>query len=157
MATIIVNGCFDLLHEGHIRFLQRAKFIGVSKKAPFQDGTRRHRLIAALNSDASARALKQTKWGDKYPIDDLITRMSKIAPYADEVVSFSTEQQLWDFIQFNMPCIICKGPGYAGKVVTGDDLAPVIILDTPEPESVKRMKIQVYGQMPSSDGKAGIP
>ena len=136
MATILVNGCFDLLHEGHVDFLYEARAVG---------GTN-NRLIVAVNSDESARQLKLAKWGEKYPIDDLVTRMAKLTQYADEVVAFDSEAQLHELIEWLMPCILVKGPDYAGKVVTGDDLAPVIILDTPEPESVKQMKIQVYGQ-----------
>ena len=114
--------------------------------------TRTHpnRLIVAVNSDRSARILKRSKWGEKYPIDDLITRCKKLCDYADEVVSFDTEEELRGLIEFMSPCILVKGPDYAGKSVTGDDLAPVIILDTPEPESVKAMKIQLYGQVPNS-------
>ena len=144
MATIIANGCFDIFHDGHIRFLQRAKFLGVSKKAPFSEGTKRNRLIVAVNSDESAKRLKAEKWGEKYPIDSLETRMQNVARYADEVVSFETEEQLTEFIEWNMPCIIIKGPDYEGRVVTGDQLAPVLILDTPEPAAVKEMKKRRY-------------
>jgi D-beta-D-heptose 7-phosphate kinase/D-beta-D-heptose 1-phosphate adenosyltransferase len=135
MATILVNGCFDLLHEGHVDFLYEARAAG---------GTN-NRVIVAVNSDAYARQLKLSKWGEKYPIDDLETRMAKLSQYADEVVAFDSEAQLHDLIEWLMPCILVKGPDYAGKVVTGDDLAPVIILDTPEPESVKLMKREIYG------------
>jgi bifunctional ADP-heptose synthase (sugar kinase/adenylyltransferase) len=78
-----------------------------------------------------------------------------VCAYADEVVSFDTEDELRGLIEMNMPCIIVKGPDYAGKVVTGDDLAPVIILDSPEPESVKRLKIEAYGQLPGESCKTG--
>lgn len=146
MAVLIINGCFDVFHEGHEKFFRAARNIGhKSAECIWTFGpTQYHRLIVAVNSDQSARRLKSAKWGEKYPIDSLETRMANVRRFADEVVSFDTEDQLHEFIEFNMPCIIVKGPDYAGKVVTGDDVAPVLILDTPEPESVKQMKKKVY-------------
>jgi D-beta-D-heptose 7-phosphate kinase / D-beta-D-heptose 1-phosphate adenosyltransferase len=145
MATILVNGCFDLLHEGHVHFLSRAKWLGYGWLRPGGEVFVRNRVIVAVNSDAYARQLKLSKWGEKYPIDDLETRMVKLSRYAEGVVAFDSEAQLHELIEWLMPCILVKGPDYAGKVVTGDDIAPVVILDTPEPESVKQMKRDVYG------------
>lgn len=108
----------------------------------------RNRLVVALNSDKSARSLKLSKWGENYPIDDLETRKRKLAPYVDEILSFDDQYGLYWLIYEMMPCVLVKGPDYAGQRVTGDLIAPVLILDTPEPESVKRMKVQVYGQLP---------
>jgi len=135
MSVIIANGCFDVFHEGHHRFLTMAKNLGQF-----------NRLIVAVNSDQSARALKLAKWGENYPIDNHLERMRNVGRYADIIVGFDTEEQLHSLIEHYMPCIIVKGPDYAGKSVTGDDIAPVLILDTPEPESVKEMKRRVYGQ-----------
>lgn len=150
MATIIANGCFDLLHEGHKWFLECARHLGEpwcrdSDGREVIDGTHpRNRLVVAVNSDESARALKLAKWGAHYPIDDLQTRMRKLLEFADEVVAFDNESQLHDLIEFCSPCIIVKGPDYAGKSVTGDDIAPVIILDTPETELVRQFKQKMY-------------
>jgi D-beta-D-heptose 7-phosphate kinase/D-beta-D-heptose 1-phosphate adenosyltransferase len=136
MATILVNGCFDLLHEGHITFLLRAKHTVCQPP---------NCLVVAVNSDESARQLKAAKWGEKYPIDSLATRSEKLSAYADQVIPFDCEDRLREIIEFLVPCILVKGPDYAGKRVTGDDIAPVVILDTPEPESVKLMKREIYG------------
>ncbi len=150
MAVIVVNGCFDILHQGHTRFLIRAKHLGTDLLSHnmsyfvLKAAMSRNRLIVALNSDDSARQLKAAKWGEKYPIDNQLTRMQKLVPYADEVVVFDSEDRLHELIEFLMPCILVKGPDYEGKVVNGDDIAPVIILDTPEPESVKEMKRKAY-------------
>lgn len=155
MANIIANGCWDLLHEGHKEFLQQAKLLGIrSGSTTWEEALSRHKLIVCVNSDASAQRLKLLKWGDKYPIDNVIERCRKLMEIADNVVSFDTEEELHGIIEFYAPCIIVKGPDYAGKRVTGDDIAPVIILDTPEPESVKRLKVQVYGQEPSTSCSA---
>jgi bifunctional ADP-heptose synthase (sugar kinase/adenylyltransferase) len=148
MAVILVNGCFDLLHEGHKRFLRGARWLGRERIAPFPSTAPwggPNQLVAAINSDAYARKLKASRWGPAYPIDDERTRAMKLRSYVDEVRIFDNEEQLHAIIAAYMPCILCKGPDYAGKRVTGDDLAPVIILDTPEPESVKAMKREKYG------------
>ena len=136
MSVIIANGCFDVFHEGHHRFLTMAKNLGQF-----------NRLIVAVNSDQSARALKLAKWGENYPIDNHLERMRNVGRYADIIVGFDTEEQLHSLIEHYMPCIIVKGPDYAGKSVTGDDIAPVLILDTPEPESVKEMKKKAYARL----------
>jgi D-beta-D-heptose 7-phosphate kinase / D-beta-D-heptose 1-phosphate adenosyltransferase len=154
MATIVCNGCFDLCHEGHTAFLCAAKWFPYF--APWfperwqQARTCPNRLVIALNSDESARKLKASKWGDRYPIDNQETRAQKLCEYADEVVIFDTEEELRELIGWLAPCIIVKGPDYAGKRVTGDDIAAVIILDTPEPESVKQRKIELYQREPFS-------
>ena len=138
MARIIVNGCFDLLHEGHRRFLFFAKCLG-------RISTNSNHLIVAINSDASARKLKASKWGPGYPKDDQNTRAMKLRSYADEVFIFDTEDQLLALIAANAPCILCKGPDYACKRVTGDEIAPVIILDTPETDQIRAFKRVAYG------------
>ena len=73
-TLVMTNGCFDLLHTGHIYFLQEARKLG-------------DRLLIALNSDASVRALK----GPKRPIQTELDRAFALAALAcvDFVVIFS--------------------------------------------------------------------
>ena len=147
MATIFVNGCFDLLHEGHIKFLTMAKHLGHGRGGMTKwtlGPTTPNRLIVAVNSTDSARRLKGAKWGENYPKDSLTTRMENLTRYADGVYSFDTEKQLRELIDQCLPCIICKGPDYVGKRVTGDDIAPVLILDTPETEEIRELKRKAY-------------
>ena len=58
MKTVFTNGCFDILHAGHVEFLRRAKMEG-------------DLLIVGVNSDESVRALK----GDQRPINGLYDRI----------------------------------------------------------------------------------
>ena len=143
MATILVNGCFDLLHKGHQRFLLRARFLGDDWTTT---GPSRNRLIVAVNNDDSARRLKAAKWGAKYPIQNHAERMRSLQPYCDEVFGFDTEAQLHEMIEWLSPCIIVKGPDYAGResARTGSDIAPVLILDTPETEEIREYKRKCY-------------
>ena len=60
--VIMTNGCFDILHRGHIDYLSRARALG-------------HRLIVAVNDDASVAALK----GPTRPVNPLEARMELLA------------------------------------------------------------------------------
>jgi cytidyltransferase-like protein len=139
MSCVFVNGVFDLLHDGHKEFLMQARALAIS-----MGGWHDH-VVAAINSDRYARKLKGEKWGPGYPIDDERTRAMKLMRYADRIRIFDNEEQLYALIGAYAPCILCKGPDYAGKKVTGDDLCQVMILNSPEPESAKRLKREKYG------------
>ena len=102
---IMTNGCFDLLHAGHVTYLQQAKALG-------------NRLVVAVNSDASVKKLK----GENRPINSLHERMTVLAALAcvDWVVSFEEEtpERLYCRI---LPDVIVKGGDYtAGQVAGGD-------------------------------------
>jgi len=73
---IMTNGCFDLLHAGHVTYLEQAKALG-------------DRLIVAVNSDASVKKLK----GENRPINGLQERMTVLSALAcvDWVVAFEEE------------------------------------------------------------------
>ncbi len=103
---IFTNGCFDLLHAGHIHCLKEAKKLGDV-------------LIVALNTDESTQRLK----GKSRPIKPLRERAHVMA--AIGVVDFVThfdEDTPARIIEFLKPDIITKGVDYVGKKVTGDDI-----------------------------------
>ena len=98
---ILTNGCFDLIHAGHIRYLQRAKTFGRS-------------LVVGLNSDSSVRAIKPAKPGlPPRPIVPQIQRAEVLAALkpVDAVVIFSqpTAAQLIETLK---PEIYVKGGDY---------------------------------------------
>lgn len=103
--VIMTNGCFDLLHAGHVTYLQQAKSLGA-------------RLVVAINSDASVRQLK----GETRPINGLQERMTVLAALAcvDWVVSFEEEtpQRLYCRL---LPDVIVKGGDYTEEQVAGGD------------------------------------
>jgi rfaE bifunctional protein nucleotidyltransferase chain/domain len=115
--VVFTNGCFDLLHAGHIRVLNQAKNLGDI-------------LIVALNSDASVRRLK----GKSRPILLLKDRMEIIQSLkcVDHVLSFSEKTPL-QLIRTLKPQVLIKGGDwtsadivgtrdvtkYGGKVVSG--------------------------------------
>ena len=94
--VVFTNGCFDLLHVGHVRYLQAARALGEA-------------LIVAVNGDASVRALK----GPTRPINSEQDRAEVLAALAcvDYVVIFDTER-VTDIVHAVRPQIYAKGGDY---------------------------------------------
>jgi D-beta-D-heptose 7-phosphate kinase/D-beta-D-heptose 1-phosphate adenosyltransferase len=103
--VVMTNGCFDILHPGHVIYLERAKALG-------------QRLIIAVNDDASVRRLK----GLKRPINKTGERMLVLAALdsVDWVVSFS-EDTPKRLIQLIAPDILVKGGDYQPHEIAGAD------------------------------------
>lgn len=102
---IMTNGCFDLLHAGHVTYLEQAKALG-------------DRLCVAVNSDASVKRLK----GETRPINGLQERMTVLAALAcvDWVVEFTedTPERLYCKL---LPDVVVKGGDYTAEQVVGGD------------------------------------
>jgi len=100
---VFTNGCFDLLHPGHIDYLQRAAALGDI-------------LIIGLNDDASIRRLK----GASRPINPLQDRITILAALraVDLVVPFSEDTPL-NLITALMPDILVKGGDYQPENIVG--------------------------------------
>ena len=100
------NGCFDILHKGHVAYLGQAR--------AWCD-----RLIVGLNSDASVRALK----GEGRPVNDLESRAIVLAGLGsvDLVVPFEESTPL-KLIEAARPDVLVKGADYSEEQVVGGDL-----------------------------------
>lgn len=100
---VMTNGCFDLLHPGHVHYLEQAKQLG-------------DYLIVAVNSDASVASIK----GEHRPINDVDTRMKMLTALdvVDWVVPFGelTPQNLIEQI---LPDVLVKGGDYEVSEVAG--------------------------------------
>jgi len=100
---VMTNGCFDVLHAGHVGYLEEAKALG-------------DRLVVAVNDDASVRRLK----GARRPINALADRMAVLSGLAavDWVVPFSedTPQRL---IAAVLPQVLVKGGDYRSDEIAG--------------------------------------
>ncbi len=100
---VMTNGCFDILHPGHVRYLQQARTLG-------------DRLVVLVNSDASVRRLK----GPERPVNALEQRMEMLAALecVDWVVSFDadTPKELIDRL---LPDILVKGGDYEPDEIVG--------------------------------------
>ena len=99
------NGCFDLLHEGHLHSLIEAK-----KKCDY--------LIVAINSDASVKLLK----GNDRPIDNESIRLKKLSnlKYVDALIIFKEKTPI-NIINELLPNILFKGADYKNKKVIGSE------------------------------------
>jgi D-beta-D-heptose 7-phosphate kinase/D-beta-D-heptose 1-phosphate adenosyltransferase len=100
---VMTNGCFDVLHAGHVSYLEEAKSLG-------------DRLVVAVNGDASVRRLK----GPKRPINPLPDRMAVLAGLAavDWVVPFSEDTPA-RLIGEVLPDVLVKGGDYRAEDIAG--------------------------------------
>lgn len=100
-TIVMANGCFDILHVGHARYLQGARREGDV-------------LVVAVNDDASVRGLK----GPDRPVQDEASRAELVAALApvDFVVLFS-ESSPAPLIEAVRPDVHCKGPDYTVDTV----------------------------------------
>ena len=104
---VFTNGCFDILHIGHVKYLEKAKNFGDI-------------LILGLNSDDSTHRLK----GKNRPINTQDDRAYILASLevVDYVVIFNEDTPL-DLIKLIKPDVLVKGGDYKGKEVVGQDIA----------------------------------
>jgi len=101
--VVMTNGCFDILHAGHVAYLEEAKSLG-------------DRLVVAVNDDNSVRRLK----GESRPINMLDDRMLVLAGLAavDWVVPFSEDTPA-ELISAVLPDVLVKGGDYQPDEIAG--------------------------------------
>ena len=104
--VVFTNGCFDIIHAGHVGYLQEAKDQG-------------DRLIVALNDDASVTRLK----GAGRPINPIERRMAVVAGLeaVDWVISFDEDTPI-PLLQTLQPDVLIKGGDYGISEVVGADI-----------------------------------
>lgn len=104
--VVFTNGCFDLLHLGHIDYLENAKMLG-------------QRLVVAVNTDESVKKLK----GEGRPINSEYARSRILASldFVDLVVLFEEDTPL-EFIELILPDILVKGKDYDVHNIVGADV-----------------------------------
>ena len=103
--VVLANGCFDLLHVGHVRYLRGAKALG-------------GRLVVAMNSDSSVRRLK----GEGRPLMPEAERAEIIAALADvDAVVIFDEPDVLALIREIRPDIQAKGTDYTPDTVPERD------------------------------------
>jgi D-beta-D-heptose 7-phosphate kinase/D-beta-D-heptose 1-phosphate adenosyltransferase len=109
---VFTNGCFDILHIGHVKYLQKAKTLG-------------DKLIVGVNSNSSVKRLK----GPTRPVNDEYDRAYLLASLevVDYVIIFD-EDTPYELIKKIKPDILVKGADYKGKEVVGSDIAKEVRL-----------------------------
>jgi D-beta-D-heptose 7-phosphate kinase/D-beta-D-heptose 1-phosphate adenosyltransferase len=105
-CVVLTNGCFDLLHVGHVRSLEQARALG-------------DRLIVAVNGDASIRRAK----GPDRPIQSARDRMEIVAALdcVDRVVGFSEDTPI-RVIRALRPDVLAKGGDWSLETIVGREL-----------------------------------
>jgi len=122
------NGCFDLVHPGHVSLLRQARACC-------------DRLIVGLNSDASVSRLK----GPSRPVQDETARAAVLSAMQDvDAVVIFGEDTPFDLISALAPDVLVKGADYAGKTVVGADVVTamggrVILADLAPGQSTTRI------------------
>ncbi len=103
--VVFTNGCFDIIHLGHIRYLEKASSLG-------------NKLVVALNSDASERRLK----GNRRPIIPEQERAAIVAALecVDYVIIFAETTPL-RLIKALQPDVLVKGGDWEKKDIVGKD------------------------------------
>ena len=121
--VVFTNGCFDVLHKGHLTLLKEARSLG-------------DKLVVGLNSDESVKRIK----GSDRPFNDLDTRKEQLLliPYVDDVIIFE-EDTPYNLIKELSPDLIVKGGDYNVEEIVGHDLAPVHIVPTVEGYSTSKI------------------
>ncbi|EAK9940548.1 bifunctional heptose 7-phosphate kinase/heptose 1-phosphate adenyltransferase [Campylobacter lari] len=110
--VVFTNGCFDIMHYGHIKYLEKAKKLGDI-------------LVVGLNSDESIKRLK----GNSRPINLEFQRACMLASmyFVDYVVIFN-EDTPYELIEFLKPDVLVKGADYKDKEVVGSNLVKKVEL-----------------------------
>ena len=109
---VFTNGCFDILHVGHVKYLEKAKKLG--------DG-----LVVGVNSDNSVTRLK----GKNRPINSVHDRSCILASLksVDYVIPFEEDTPI-ELIRAIVPDILVKGGDYKGKSVVGEKIAKELVI-----------------------------
>ncbi len=104
--VVFTNGCFDILHLGHVDYLEKAQSLG-------------QKLIVGLNTDASVQRLK----GKTRPITDQTSRARVMASlsFVDAVILFDEDTPL-ELISYLKPDILVKGNDYTVETIVGADV-----------------------------------
>ena len=101
--VVFTNGCFDILHPGHVAYMKQAKGLG-------------DRLIVAVNTDSSVKRLK----GEKRPINDLVHRMAVLEGVgAIDWVTWFDEDTPKELIELLSPDVLVKGGDYSIETIVG--------------------------------------
>lgn len=104
-TVVMTNGCFDILHRGHVKYLEEASKLG-------------HHLIVALNSDASVKRLK----GETRPIMDETSRATVLASLSSVAwVTLFDEDTPESLINAVLPDVLVKGSDYTVDQIAGAD------------------------------------
>jgi len=104
--VVFTNGCFDILHYGHVKYLEDAKMNGSL-------------LVVGVNSDSSVKKLK----GSERPLNDQVNRARIIAALESvDYVTIFDEDTPYELIRSVMPDVLVKGGDWKIENIVGGDI-----------------------------------
>jgi rfaE bifunctional protein nucleotidyltransferase chain/domain len=106
-AVVFTNGCFELLHAGHVTYLQQARALGDA-------------LVVGINSDASARRLEKGPGRPLVPEDERALLVAALE--CVDAVSVFDEDTPGELIRRLLPAVLVKGADWAVEDVVGRDV-----------------------------------
>ncbi|WP_317899224.1 D-glycero-beta-D-manno-heptose 1-phosphate adenylyltransferase [Aurantibacillus circumpalustris] len=107
VKIVFTNGCFDILHPGHVDYLCQARDLGDF-------------MVLGLNTDASVKLLNKAP---NRPINDEHTRSAVLAGLACiDLIVFFDEATPYELIKFLQPTILVKGNDYKAEEIVGYDI-----------------------------------
>ncbi|MBP7795787.1 MAG: D-glycero-beta-D-manno-heptose 1-phosphate adenylyltransferase [Elusimicrobiales bacterium] len=109
---VFTNGCFDIIHSGHIKVLRKCRELGDV-------------VIIGLNSDSSIRQLK----GEKRPVNSLRDRVEVLSAisYVDYIIVFN-ELTPYNLVKVIKPDFLVKGGDYKAADVVGREFAKKVVI-----------------------------
>lgn len=135
---VFTNGCFDLLHAGHVSLLEQARAMG-------------RLLIVGIDTDESIRARK----GEGRPIQSLYDRAMLLSAirYVDYVIPFNGREALERIISQVCPHILVKGEDWQGKEIVGRGIVEahggkVVFVPLVEGQSTTKLIERIKGDQP---------
>jgi len=104
--VIFTNGCFDILHRGHIEYLSKARDLGDV-------------LVVGVNTDSSVKRIK----GENRPVQDEVSRAQILASlrFVEAVILFD-EDTPFELISMIKPDVLVKGGDYTEETIVGADI-----------------------------------
>jgi len=105
-SVVFTNGCFDIIHRGHVEYLAKAASLGKI-------------MVIGLNTDLSVRKIK----GENRPVQDQDTRALVLAAmeFVSVIVPFD-EETPYELIKLTQPDILVKGADYKPEDIVGYDI-----------------------------------
>lgn len=140
-SLAFTNGCYDILHPGHVDFLKKASEMG-------------DKLVVALNTDESIKKLGK---GDDRPINTLEHRKQIIAglEFVDFVVEFD-EETPYNLIQELNPDVLVKGADWKGNIVGSDIVKDVRTIPLMPGLSTTNIVEKIRGENEIQQAKEGL-
>lgn len=135
-SIVFTNGCFDILHQGHIDYLMKAADLGT-------------KLVVGINTDSSVKRLNK---GKNRPIQDEETRAMIMASlfFVDAVILFD-EDTPFELIKAIEPDVLVKGGDYTVENVVGSEIVKAkggetVIIDLLEGFSTSAIEKKIIGK-----------